>query len=61
MLVLTEKGEVALAKATADEFTELAKIPAIKGRTWNHPVLVGDILLVRNAKEMVAFRLLGKN
>ena len=40
-----------------DPFKELARMPAIEGKTWNHPVLVGDILLVRNGEEMVAFRL----
>jgi outer membrane protein assembly factor BamB len=57
LLVLSDEGDLALVEATAGGFKEIASVPALEGKTWNHPVLVRDVLLVRNGAEMAAFRL----
>lgn len=57
LIVVTEGGELALVRATPERHVELARFPVLEGRTWNHPVMAGGILLVRNINEMAAFDL----
>lgn len=57
IVVLSEKGELVLVEASSEHYDELGKYPAIEGKTWNHPVAVGNTLLLRNSQEMVAIQL----
>lgn len=57
LLIATEKGGVVLLKATPEKHVELAEFQAIEGKTWNHPVVVGDRLYIRNAQEAACYRL----
>ncbi len=57
ILVLAGNGDLALVKATADKWTEVARVPLLNGKTWNHPVISEGKLLVRNAVEMICLDL----
>jgi outer membrane protein assembly factor BamB len=57
LLIAAEKGQLVLLEATPKEKTELFKLDALDGRTWNHPVVVADRLYMRNSSEAVRYRL----
>jgi len=57
LIISTEKGEVALVKATPEGHEELAKFTAIRGKTWNNPAIADGKLIVRNQTEMVCYDL----
>jgi len=57
ILVVSEKGQLVLLRATPDGHQELGTIDALGDKTWNHPVVVGDRLFVRNAEEAVCYEL----
>ena len=57
LLVAAESGDVVLLAATPNAHMEVASFKALDGKTWNHPVVVGDRLYVRNSQEAAAFQL----
>lgn len=57
LLVLSEEGELVLVDASPERLGEAARFQAIQGKTWNHPVLIGSRLYVRNAEEAACFEL----
>jgi len=57
-LIISDKGELVLAELTPKTLTERGRIQALKGKTWNHPVLTASgKLLVRNGEEMACYDL----
>lgn len=48
LLIVSEEGEVVLCEATPEQHRELARLPVLYGRTWNHPALSRNRLLLRN-------------
>jgi outer membrane protein assembly factor BamB len=57
LLIQCESGEVALVEANPDNHVEVARFQALDDKTWNHPALAGNILVVRNDHEAAAYQL----
>jgi outer membrane protein assembly factor BamB len=57
LLISTEQGDVTLLRADPSAHEEVASFKAISGKTWNHPVVVGDRLFIRNSQEAACFQL----
>jgi len=55
LVVLTERGDLVLVEANAEEHRELARFSALTGKTWNYPVIVAGRLLVRNQTQMACY------
>ena len=59
VLLQSEPGPIVLARARPDAYEELARLPALSGKTWTHPTLAGRLLLVRNNHEAACYELPG--
>ena len=57
MLVTSETGELVLLRADSSSMQELGKFQAIEGKTWNHSVVVGNKVYLRNAEQAACYEL----
>jgi outer membrane protein assembly factor BamB len=48
LLILTERGELVIATAKPDRYTELARAKVLDGTNWNHPTLANGFVYCRN-------------
>ncbi|MFM8580622.1 MAG: PQQ-binding-like beta-propeller repeat protein [Planctomycetaceae bacterium] len=57
LLVQAENGEVVLVDADPSQHRERGRFTPLDEKTWNHPVVVGGRLYVRNDRELACFDL----
>ncbi len=57
LLIQAESGDVVLVEPNPVEHRELGRLAALDGKTWNPPAVAGALLLARNDREAVCYRL----
>jgi outer membrane protein assembly factor BamB len=59
LIVLSERGLLALVEATPVEYREKASAQVLQGKCWTHPSLSNGKLYLRNQKELVCLDVTG--
>ncbi|MCI0605860.1 PQQ-like beta-propeller repeat protein, partial [bacterium] len=59
LIVLGERGLLALVEATPAGYKEKGRAQVLKGKTWTPPALANGKLYLRNKKEMICMDLKG--
>jgi outer membrane protein assembly factor BamB len=57
LIITCESGEVVHLAADPEEHRELGRIPALDGKTWNHPIVAANRLFLRNSEEAACYAL----
>jgi outer membrane protein assembly factor BamB len=57
LLIQAESGDVVLVEISPEKPRERSRFSALRGKTWNNPVVLRDLLLVRNDHEAACYRL----
>jgi outer membrane protein assembly factor BamB len=57
LLVLSDRGKLAMIEATSDGYNELAQAQVIEGKSWTSPTFAEGKIYLRNQKEMACYDL----
>ncbi len=57
LIVLSDRGTLALVRASAEGYVEKGRVQALEGRCWTAPSLAGGKLYLRGETEMVSYDL----
>jgi outer membrane protein assembly factor BamB len=49
LIILSEKGELVIAQATPQKFTELSRAQILSGKCWSSPAFANGVVYCRNA------------
>jgi outer membrane protein assembly factor BamB len=60
LVIQAEHGDIAFVRASPDKFQELNRVTALTSKSWNHPVIWENLLLVRNAQECICYEIAGE-
>ena len=59
LIIQKERGGITIVKASPEGHEVIHEFDALEGKTWNHPVLAGSRLLLRNDHEAIAYEFPG--
>jgi outer membrane protein assembly factor BamB len=57
LLVLSDRGKLAMIEATPNGYNELAQAQVLDGKSWTSPTIVDGRIYLRNHKEMACYDL----
>lgn len=56
LVILSDKGKLAIAEASHEGYRELTSLQAIEGKSWTAPSFVDGKIYIRNLKEMACYK-----
>ncbi len=57
LIILGERGMLALAEASPEEYTEISSVPVFEGKSWTVPTVAGGKIFLRNEEELACLNL----